>query len=134
MPYEYESIYYDENTEPGTYVDTITVVMEDGSEFVIVHTLVIEKGTAVEDVDVFDLIMVPNPLKANSTLYINADFTVEEREGLVVEVFNAVGQIVYRDESVVHPIAITGLNQPGLYVVRISTADGKSYLGKVIVE
>ena len=134
LPYEYESLLFDEQTEPGVYVDTITVVMEDGSEFVIIHTLTIVLADAIENVDLLDLTLAPNPLKVNSTLYVNADFTTSEREGLVVEVFNSVGQIIYRDEPVQHPIAITGLNQRGLYVVRISTASGKSYLGKVIVE
>ena len=134
LPYEYESLLFDEQTEPGVYVDTITVVMEDGSEFVIIHTLTIVLADAIENVDLLDLTLAPNPLKVNSTLYVNADFTTSEREGLVVEVFNFVGQIIYRDEPVQHPIAITGLNQRGLYVVRISTASGKSYLGKVIVE
>ena len=100
----------------------------------VVHTLTIEKGTAVEDVNVFDLIMVPNPLKANSTLFINADFTVEEREGLVVEVFNAVGQRIYVEIPTIYPIAVEGLNATGVYVVRVITGNGKYYLDKVIVE
>ena len=134
LPYDYETIHYGEDTKPGVYVDTVTVVAEDGSEYVVVHTLTIEKGTAVDDVNNFDLIMVPNPLKANSTLFINADFTIEEREGLVVEIFNAVGQCVYVDTPSIYPIAVDGLNTTGVYVVRVITGNGKSYLDKVIVE
>ena len=134
LPYEYESIYYDESTEPGVYVDTVTITDVNGDEYVVVHTLTIKKGTPVEDVNVFDLIMVPNPLKANSTLFINADFTVEEREGLVVEVFNAVGQRIYVEIPTIYPIAVEGLNTTGVYVVRVITGNGKYYLDKVIVE
>lgn len=134
LPYEYETIYYDETTAPGTYVDTIVVKMEDDSEYVIIHTLTIVLADAIENLNLIDLTLVPNPLKVNSVLYVNAEFSTSEREGLVVEVFNSVGQIVYRDEPAEHPIRIIGLNQRGLYIVRISTADGKSYLGKVIVE
>ena len=133
LPYEYESIYYDENTKPGVYVDTL-VLEKDGNEFVIIHTLTVEEGTAVDVVRNFDLIMVPNPVVANHTLYINADFTVEEREGLMVEVFNAVGQRIYVDTPNIYPIEIDGLNITGVYVVRVVTGDGKSYQGKVIVE
>lgn len=134
LPYDYETIHYGEDTKPGVYVDTVTVVAEDGSEYVVVHTLTIEQGTAVDDVNNFDLIMVPNPLKANSTLFINADFTIEEREGLVVEIFNAVGQRIYLDTPSIYPIAVDGLNTTGVYVVRVITGNGKSYLDKVIVE
>lgn len=134
LPYEYETLIYDETTQPGTYVDTIVVKMEDGSEFVIVHTLTIVLADAVESVDFIDLMLVPNPLTVNSTLYINAEFSASEREGLVVEVFNSVGQIIYRDEPTEYPITVAGLNQRGLYIVRILTAEGKSYSGKVIVE
>ena len=133
LPYEYESIYYDENTKPGVYVDTL-VLEKDGNEFVIIHTLIVEKGTAVDVVRNFDLIVVPNPVVANHTLYINADFTVEEREGLMVEVFNSVGQCIYVDTPNIYPIEINGLNITGVYVVRVVTGDGKSYQGKVIVE
>ncbi len=133
LPYKYGSIHYDENTKPGVYVDTI-VVKKDGKEYVIIHTLTVEKGTAVEVVKDFDLIMVPNPLRANSTLFINAEFTVEEREGLVVEVFNAVGQRIYLDTPASNPITVDGLNTTGVYVVRVITGNGKSYLDKVIVE
>ena len=134
LPYDYETIHYGEDTPAGVYVDTITVKDKDGNAYVIVHTLTIEQGTAVDVVKDFDLIMVPNPLHANATLYINANFTIEEQDGLIVEVFNAVGQRVYVDTPVIYPIGINGLNNTGVYVVRIITGDGKSYQGKVIVE
>lgn len=133
LPYDYETIHYGEDTKPGVYVDTITVE-KDGKEYVIIHTLIIEQGTAVDVVKDFDLIMVPNPLKANSTLFINADFSVEERNGLVVEVFNAVGQRIYMDAPSIYPIEINGLNNSGVYIVRVITGTGKSYQDKVIVE
>ena len=133
LPYDYETIHYGENTKPGIYVDTIKVE-KDGKEYVIIHTLTIEQGTAVDVVKDFDLIMVPNPLKVNSTLFINAEFSDEERNGLVVEVFNAVGQCIYMETPTVYPIAVDGLNTTGVYVVRVITGNGKSYLDKVIVE
>jgi hypothetical protein len=133
LPYDYETIHYGEDTKPGVYVDTIKVE-KDGKEYVIIHTLTIEQGTAVDVVKDFDLIMVPNPLKANSILFINAEFSDEERNGLVVEVFNAVGQCIYMETPTVYPIAVDGLNTTGVYVVRVITGNGKSYLDKVIVE
>lgn len=132
LPYEYETLYYDENTKPGVYVDTITV-NRDGNEYVIVHTLIVKQGTFVEDVEDFDLIIVPNPVRVNNTLYINAEFPMEERNGLIVEVFNAVGQRVYMDTPSIYPIEINALNDSGVYVVRVVTGNGKSYQDKIII-
>lgn len=133
LPYEYETLYYDESTEPGVYVDTITI-NRDGNVFVVVHTLTVKQGTPVDNVVDFDLIMIPNPVRVNNTLYINAQFTIEERSGLIVEVFNAVGQRVYMDAPSIYPIEINGLNNSGVYVVRVVTGNGNLYQGKVIVK
>jgi hypothetical protein len=114
-------------------VDTIVVETENCEE-IIIHTLIVEQGVAVDNVNSYDLIMVPNPVTVNGTLYINAEFTPEERDGMVVEVFNAIGQRVYVEYPSIYPIEITGLAERGMYVVRIIAGDGKSYTGKIIVE
>ena len=133
LPYEYQTIRYDKSTLPGTYVDTI-VVTTSGCEEVIVHTLIITSEVGVENTSSRDLIMVPNPVAVNGTLYINAEFTSEERNGLLVEVFNAIGQCVYSNRPTVYPIEVSGLAERGMYIVRIIAGDGKSYQGKIIVE
>lgn len=133
LPYEYQGLYFDKTTKPGTYVDTIVIETENCEE-VIIHTLIVEQGVAVDNVNSYDLIMVPNPVTVNGTLYINAEFTPEERDGLVVEVFNAIGQRVYVEYPSIYPIEITGLAERGMYVVRIIAGDGKAYTGKIIVE
>jgi hypothetical protein len=133
LPYEYQGIKYDKATLPGTYVDTIYVETENCQE-VIVHTLTITVADAIDNVKGYDLVMVPNPVTVSGTLYINADFSAEERDGMIVEVFNAIGQCVYVDVPSVYPVQINGLNESGMYIVRILTGNGKSYSGKVIVE
>ena len=133
LPYEYETIYYDEDTEPGTYIDTI-VISKDNVDYVIIHTLTIVLVDAVENVQVGQLTMLPNPLKSNQTLYITNEFTMEERNGLVVEVFDMLGQRVYADVPVVYPITVDGLSQSGVYVVRITTGTGDMYQGKILYE
>lgn len=78
--------------------------------------------------------MVPNPVKVNNTLYVEAEFTVNGRKGMLVEVFNAVGQLVVVDTPEVYPVAINGLSERGVYIVRIVTGEGNVYQGKVIVQ
>ena len=126
-------MYYDKSTRPGTYVDTIVVETENCEE-VIIHTLVVDPGVSVDNVNSSDLVMVPNPVAVNGTLYINAEFTAEERDGMVVEVFNAIGQRVYVEYPSIYPIEVTGLSERGMYIVRIIAGNGKSYQGKIIVE
>ncbi|MBQ8721298.1 MAG: T9SS type A sorting domain-containing protein [Paludibacteraceae bacterium] len=133
LPFEYESLYYDENTLPGTYVDTIVVKL-DNMEYVVIHTLIVNLSDAIDNVMIKDLVMVPNPLRANQTLYILNDFTIEERIGLYVEVFDAKGQRVLIDEPRNYPITIDYLDQSGIYVVRIITGTGTVYTGKILFE
>ena len=106
----------------------------DGSEEIIIHKLIVEVADAIDYVRTKDLILVPNPVNANSTLYVEADFTANERKDMLVEVFNAVGQCVYAETPVVYPIAIDGLTERGVYVVRIITGEGTMYQGKVVVK
>ena len=134
LPFEYETLYYDENTQPGTYVDTLVIDNEDGSKYVIIHTLIVHLYDAVDNISIKDLIMYPNPVAINSTLSVVAEFTSEERDGLFVEVFNAIGQRVYVDSPIVYPIQISGLIERGVYLVRITTGNGDLYQGKVVVK
>jgi hypothetical protein len=133
LPYEYMGLYYDIATAPGVHKETITLEAENCKD-IIVHTLVVQLADAVENVEALDLILVPNPVKANNTLYVEAEFTVNERKDMLVEVFNAVGQRVIVDTPTVYPVEINGLSERGVYIVRIVTGDGNVYQGKVIVQ
>jgi hypothetical protein len=134
LPFEYETLYYDENTQPGTYIDTLDIMNEDGSKYVIIHTLIVHVYDAVDNISVNDLMLLPNPVNVNNTLLVSAEFTSEESVGLYVEVFNAVGQRVYVDTPSVYPIQISGLSERGIYMVRVTTGTGKLYHGKVVVK
>jgi hypothetical protein len=118
----------------GTY--TLPLTSQDGCDSTVTLVLKVIDPTevALDNLKATDLTLVPNPVKVNNTLYINAEFTSEEAEGLVVEVFNAIGQLVYSETPTLYPIAIEGLAQRGVYMVRITTGGGQIYQGKVIVE
>ena len=126
-------LHYDVATAPGTYKETIVIEAENCKD-IIEHTLVVVLADAIDNVEQTDLTLVPNPVNANSTLYVEADFTANERKDMLVEVFNAVGQRIYMDAPSIYPIEINGLNNYGVYVVRIITGTGKSYQGKVVVK
>ena len=96
--------------------------------------MIITIADALDDVMSQNLVIVPNPLRANQTLYIINDFTAEERIGLFVEMFDISGRRVLFDEPRNYPIAVDYLNQSGIYVVRIVTGTGDVYTGKVLFE
>ena len=138
LPYEYQGKVYPEGTAAGVYVDTIFVSNEN-CDNVIILTLTIEEIVDVDNLRISDLIMVPNPVAIGEELYVGAEFTSEELEDMIVEVFNVTGQCVYRLESAQHSMVnsqfvITGLPQAGVYMVNITTATGSRYHGKVIVK
>jgi hypothetical protein len=96
--------------------------------------LIVQVSDALDNVEMQSLVLAPNPLKANQILYIFNEFTVEERNGLVVELFDILGQCVYAVEPDTYPIAINHLNQTGIYLVRITTGMGTVYQGKILFE
>ena len=101
----------------------------------IILTLTIEQSkVGVDGVAVFELAMVPNPVRVSEVLTVVGEFSEVERQGLIVTVLNAVGQKVYEDEPSTCPILIEGLQQRGVYIVRIVTGTGDVRQGKVIVE
>jgi hypothetical protein len=133
LPYDYMTLHYDAATTPGTYKGTVVLEAKNCKD-IIEHTLVVLLADAIDNVEETELALIPNPVNANSTLYVEAEFANNEREGMLVEVFNAIGQRVYVDTPNVYPIAINGLSERGVYVVRIITGEGSIYQGKVVVK
>ena len=133
LPYEYQGKVYPEGTAAGVYVDTINVSTEN-CDNVIILTLTIEEVVGVDNITISDLTMVPNPVRIAEELTISGEFTELERQGLVVTIFNAIGQKVYEAEPDNYPIVVDGLYQRGVYVVRVVTGVGEVRQGKVIVE
>ena len=133
LPYDYMTLHYDVSTTPGTYKGTVVLEAENCKD-IIEHTLVVLLEDAIDNVEETELVLIPNPVNASGTLYVEAEFTVDEREGMLVEVFNSIGQRVYVDAPSVYPVEINGLSERGVYVVRIITGEGSIYQGKVVVK
>ena len=128
--------YYDDNFEglsvAGTYTNELVSV--DGCDSTITLILQVGTGIAMNNVNLTDLVLVPNPVKADNAFLVQTDFTTEEMLGLMVEVFDAVGQRVYVSEPTVYPIAIDALSVRGVYLVRITSGNGNIYQSKIVVK
>lgn len=117
-------------TKAGNYREVF--VSSAGCDSVVNLTLVV--GTAIENIHSMPLVIVPNPVKVSGSFVIQTDATNHLCEGMVVEIFNAIGQRVYTIEPTQYPITIEAIPTRGVYLVRLTTADGSIYQSKLIVE
>ena len=128
--------YYDDNFEglsvAGTYTNELVSV--DGCDSTITLILQVGTGIAMNNVNLTDLVLVPNPVKAEDVFLVQTDFITEEMAGLKVEVFDALGQRVSVFEPTVYPIAIDAMSVRGVYLVRITSGNGNIYQSKIVVK
>ena len=117
-------------TKAGNYREVF--VSSAGCDSVVNLTLVV--GTAIENTHSMPLVIVPNPVKTTGSFIVQADFTSAERENMLIEVFNAVGQRVYVDKPTIYPIVLEAMSAQGIYLVRITTGHGSIYQSKLVVE
>ena len=98
-------------------------------------TLKLTIGTGLNFVEGQSLTMVPNPVLTHQTVTVNYDFTAADKDGLVVELINSVGEVIYASSNPTqYPIQVSGFDVSGFYVVRVTTGTHKVFHGKVIVK
>lgn len=133
LPYEYETIRYEVGTATGVYIDTINI-STDKCDNVIIHKLTINEVVGVDNVPYVTLNIVPNPVSTMQAILVYADALAETYGDITLKVFDAAGRMVYATKSESYPINIPGLNQAGVYIIRIITETGDVYQGKVMVK
>ena len=94
--------------------------------------LTLEVGTGFDDVYVLSLVIAPNPISGGETTYIIREWTAEEMQGLRIEVVDATGSVVVREEPMVYPIAVEGLHVGGIYFVRVVDGMGGVHVGRIM--
>ncbi|MDR1592183.1 MAG: fibronectin type III domain-containing protein [Prevotellaceae bacterium] len=131
---------------PYSYRDTVipATVSAGEHEFIFInpastgcdsiHTLVVTIGTGVMFPNMLTFYLLPNPVACGDEVRIEADFTAADRNGLTVEVFNNAGIRLMTLEPETYPIRLTGFNQSGMYLVRITTGRHEVYYGKLMVQ
>lgn len=135
LPYTYLDLYYDENTYSGTYIDTLTVENEN-CKSTIIHTLVVEKTIGVEVVAAdIAFKITPNPVNAGSEITLDIDLTPDELVGATVCLYSSMGALVRCERVLVFgDIRIRCDVASGVYGVRLVTATGRQYHGRIIVK
>ena len=85
-------------------------------------------------VDGSKLFLVPNPVEMGATVIVDRAFTEAESKDVRIEVFNNAGMRVETFNREGDNIEFDAPNVAGVYVIRITTADGKTLIGRLIVE
>ena len=117
-------------TVAGDYTCTMKSLMDCDS----IVTLHLQVGTGYDNLQVQSLIIAPNPIHRDEISYVNRDWSAAERQNMVIEVINSVGQVVSRYNPTSFPVTIASINVSGAYYIRITTGTGQVYIGKLIVD
>ena len=95
--------------------------------------LTLQVGTDVDNVYALPLVIAPNPILGGEVTFVNRTWTAEEQRGLTLEIVNAMGQIIMVDQPQRYPIEIDGIDVRGVYIVRIISGTGDTYIGRIVV-
>lgn len=114
---EYQSTYYTE---------------EYGCDSIV--TLILTVGTGVDDSYVLPVVIAPNPILGGQSTFVNREWTMEEQNGMRVEILNSVGMLMKEFTPATFPIEINGINVAGVYIIRITSGTGETYIGRLVVK
>lgn len=138
LPYGFYGEEFGEQTEPGVYNRTVTVTADGGGCSATIHLELtvndIDDGSGIKNVkEISTLVLAPNPVGAGESVYLSMELTAQEREDLVVEVYDSKGMLVERFIPTTEPIIIS-VSNTGLHVVRVIDGKGNVRQGKLIVK
>lgn len=90
LPYEYEGfVLLDVGTQSDTYRDTIALAENTQCTDWLVYEIEVTKTNAYKNAVLHSFILTPNPVDAGDPILIKSEFSVSEREELIVEIFNS---------------------------------------------
>lgn len=119
-------------TQPGDY--PVTLLDEYGCDSVV--TLHLSIGEGIEYVTTFDVTLYPNPVESGQDVYVSFDPALTVTS---IQIVTSTGQIVY--SQAIDPqvsgsqLSIRNCQLPsGIYLVRLSTTNGSTYLKKLVVK
>lgn len=138
LPYTFFSEIFGADTKAGDYTKNGVVVTSESGKCSMTVDLILHvddgSGSSVDVVEVAELVLAPNPVRVGESIVVDIELTAAERNGLVVEVYNAAGAMVQRNIPDTNIIVIAGIDVEGVYVVRVIDGRGIVYYGKLIVK
>ena len=132
LPYTFVSKTFGKDTELGIYTEEFFVERE-GCSSVVMLTLEIGESVDIEDIDLAEWVIYPNPVRVGEMLYIEGNFSKDELDGMQIEVYTMLGSCIYSSQFSTHDKQFS-IDVQGLYVVRLVAGNGNVYQAKIIVQ
>lgn len=123
-----ESIEWFDQTISATGTYTASFTTAEGCDSI--YTLNVTVKSDVENISMFNINIIPNPVKAGAMTMVYSN--VENVEH--VEILNNLGQVVTSFVPQSNPIEVRGIEISGIYFVRVITTEGDAYVEKLIVK
>lgn len=139
LPYTFattaDSTYIIEVMPEGTYWPEIVLAnaAENGCDSIVNLTLHIKLPESLDYVSEGRLDIVPNIIDREGTVFIRNTFTTGDKEGVTVELFDAVGRRVSLQTLSGKDMMVEGFHNSGMYLLRVTDADKRTFIGQVIV-
>lgn len=133
LPYIYPNtdLTYPKGTQPGVYVDTLSLPSDDNEcGYVLVHKLTITMSTAVGNISASDIVLQPSIIELGESVTISGLGS----EPVMVHVYDMVGHCVAQQSMSGNSIEVNAFNNAGVYMVRVSNTSGEQFVGRVIVK
>ncbi len=140
LPYTFavtpDSTYIIDKLEEGTHWLEIRMAnaAANGCDSVINLTLHIKQPESIDYVSDGVLQIVPNIIERDGTVFIRNTFGATSNETLTVELFDAVGRCVSQKALSGKDMAVDGFHTSGMYMVRVTDSNKRTYIGQVIVK
>lgn len=135
LPYLYADVYtIPAGTPAGQHEYIVTLTSTAGCDSIVTLNATIQPENGLSLLGVEQLKVYPNPLRIGESVQIDYDFTYEEKNNLVIEVFNTLGEHVYINRPVTYPITVSEFSVSGVYLIRITTGTNKQFQGRIIVK
>jgi len=124
--------WHDRSFSKSTFVRDTLIAESTGCDSICTLNLTIGDvpPTGVENIELLEVSVVPNPVNAGQTSFIYGNFSNVKS----VEVLNSFGQVVDTFVPSTYPIEVQGINAAGIYYVRVTTEDDRVAVEKLIVK
>lgn len=133
LPYSYPNttIAYALGTQPGEYIDTVTVQKEnDECSYVLIHKLTITSSTDIHNVGTGEITIIPSVIEQGESVTISG----VTGKNATVQVYDMVGRCVAQTTMSETSIQINAFTTAGVYMIHVANETGSQFVGRVVVK
>ena len=134
LPYSYGDTVFNRDTPYGIYHYRQELKSSEGCDSIVTLELSVQKELSVSEPSCFYIETYPNPQQVGESITLIANNMQESHFPCKVELFNSVGTLITQTEVTMFPTKIYGMNQSGVYMLRVTTAKNTVVYQKIIIK